>query len=160
MTSPTAVLERFKEAKDVPPSQLLALVKRSFNGHPTYKFYPGVPEPHLFTYPASSFSVNMTDLKILLRNGLTRIQSNDPSKITVYFAGEEPEESPDWKKIDWFQMGQDAFKAGKPAAPARDPILMQKLKDFGSSIGMGPARYALQEWERGWTRANLDAPVP
>lgn len=164
------VIARFLEAKDQPPSQLIALVRRSFTGHPTYKFYPGTEEPHLFTFPVASFSVNMTDLKILLRKGMTRIQSNDSSKITVYFgptADEAPLSAPpvpkskqDWHNVDWFSMGREAFKLGLPAKPTMDQRLMQKIESYGHfPIGEGPATLAFKEWQRGWTRANLDEPV-
>ena len=169
MTNIPKVVQRYKEAKDAPPSQLLALVKRSLSGTPTYKFYPASPEePHLFTVPSNErFSINMTDMKILLCNGLTRIQVNDPGKITLYFGPQGGEEAPappterprrDLHQLDFFGMGQRAFKNGLPRVPSSDPNLMRALR--GLPDGNGSKVSAMTEWGRGWDRANLDAPVP
>lgn len=91
MTLSTRLVERYKTAGDKPPARLLALIRRTVSSsHPEYKLNTGLTEsPHLFTVKCDThFSVGMADLKILLRNGLMRIQVNEPGHITLYFADE------------------------------------------------------------------------
>ena len=57
----------------------------------------GVEEAHLVTVPLHgrsyvghmvSFSLNMADMRELMEDhGLTRIQSNEPGEVTLYFKG-------------------------------------------------------------------------
>lgn len=170
MTSASKLVQRYKAAKEAPPVKYVALLRRTMSGHPEYGFIPGGFEsPHMFTYKAATnFSLGLADLKILLRNGLMKIQVNDPGKISLYFGltGDEvappmpggeslhnPVEPP---KADWFAMGQTAFKNGISRAPARDPAVMPSLR--GQSPGT--ANKALGDWLKGWDRANLAEPVP
>ena len=96
MTLSVRVLQRYKEAGGTVPGSpigylpyhLVRLLKRTVDGkYQEYAHHPGTESPHLFTYPVNMrFSIGLADLKVLLRNGLNRVQSNDPGKITLYFA--------------------------------------------------------------------------
>lgn len=56
-----------------------------------------------------------------------------------------------------YQMGQDAFKAGKPAAPAANAELMALVED--AAVGEGNAIQLFKDYSKGWHDANLAAPV-
>lgn len=168
MTTAASLAKRFKAAGEGAPGvgtgkaphQLLSVLKRVFPGIPEYNTNLGTESPHLFSYKSDTrFAVNMTDLKMLLRNGLMRMQVNNPGHITLYFGpiGEEkapPSALP--SPQEFFQMGVDAFKNGKLRVPARDPALMGALRGQPD----GSAVPAMKQWSRGWDQANLDAPVP
>ncbi len=85
MTSAERVAQRYSASK--PPARLLAIVRRSVTGgYPEYRHLAGAEDPHLFTFKAKmNFSVNVADLRTLIRNGFSRIQVNDPGEITLYF---------------------------------------------------------------------------
>ncbi len=76
--SPKDIVRRHKEAvaESDPPSSLVVLLRRCISTKfAKYKRYYGVDEPHLFTFQANTrFSIMQADLKILLKNGLTRMQ--------------------------------------------------------------------------------------
>jgi hypothetical protein len=56
-------------------------------GVPEYSPLPGTESPHLFTYKSDlRFSIGIADLKMLIRQGLMRMQVNNPGHITLYFA--------------------------------------------------------------------------
>jgi hypothetical protein len=81
-------------AADKAPPRILALIRRTVSSsHPEYKHLPNTESPHLFTMKSDThFSVGVADMRILIRNGLMRIQVNDPGKITLYFADEHEDE--------------------------------------------------------------------
>ena len=86
---------RTKTAADKPeaPKRLVALLKRTVSGNkPEYSHLPNTETPHLFTYPANhKFSIMRADLQTLMRQGLGRIQTNDPNFVTLYFADKSEE---------------------------------------------------------------------
>jgi hypothetical protein len=169
MVSAASLVKRYKEAAEggAPgvgtgkvPNELLSALKRVFPGLPEYNYQIGTEAPHLFSYKSDTrFAVNMTDLKMLLRKGLMRMQVNNPGHITLYFGPTGEEKGPPAPlptAQDFFQMGVDAFKNGKLRTPARDPFLMTALRGQPD----GTALPAMKQWMKGWDKANLDAPVP
>lgn len=54
------------------------------------------------------------------------------------------------------QLGEAAFKKGLSRVPAHDPALMNWLRE---NPGPGVTLKALQQWQKGWDRANLRADV-
>lgn len=165
--NPKKIVEKFKAAgvSDDPPSSLVVLLRRCITSKfSKYKHYHGVAEPHLFTYPASTrLSIMGPDLKKLLMGGLTRIQCNEPNEVTFYFGPtrEDEERIRILDTLDFRQMGEEAFAAGKMRAPAQDVSLMKALQAMSGGLGTssGPIRAAMEEWLRGWDKANLSAPV-
>lgn len=55
-----------------------------------------------------------------------------------------------------FNLGCKAFHNGKPCIPALDKDLLSEL--LGLKVGEGAP--LLRAWIRGWTKENLDAPLP
>lgn len=153
------VARRHKEsaAGGDPPSSLVVLLRRCITSkYAKYQRYYGVAEPHLFTYPASTrLSITGSDLKILLKNGMTRIQCNEPNEVTFYF-GPLAEDVAD--SINFKALGKEAFKNGLSAVPAQDPTLREALKTL-QGAGTKATIKALDEWTRGWDEANLAAPM-
>lgn len=159
------IVERFKAAGTEPPSSLVVLLRRCIpSKYSKYQHYHGVAEPHLFTYPASTrLSIMGPDLKKLLMGGLTRIQCNEPNEVTFYFGPtrEDEERIRILDTLDFRQMGEEAFKAGKPRVPAQDIALMKALQAVSGGLGTGSSAVlsAMKDWTRGWDEANLAAPV-
>jgi len=60
------------------------------------------------------------------------------------------------KHLTAYEMGQEAFRKGVSCVPVLDKAFMKTLQQgpVGTNIK------ALEDWQRGWTRANLDAPLP
>lgn len=56
------------------------------------------------------------------------------------------------------KLGEAAFAAGRKSVAAQDPKLMALLKQV--SREMGDSIPLLEAWDKGWTAANLRAPVP
>lgn len=56
------------------------------------------------------------------------------------------------------KLGEAAFAGGKKSVAAHDPKLMALLKAISRKIGDGIP--ILEAWDKGWTAANLRAPVP
>lgn len=54
-----------------------------------------------------------------------------------------------------YQLGQEAFNNGKVNAPGHDSVFLQGLE------GLNPSEVVqnLQEWQRGWHEANVNAPI-
>jgi hypothetical protein len=99
MTSAQRLAQRYA-ADSKAPARLMAIVRRSVTGgYPEYRHLAGAEDPHLFTFKASmKFAVNVADLKVLIRNGFSRIQVNDPGQITLYFT--DPKASDDEERHD------------------------------------------------------------
>ncbi len=166
MTTAASLAKRFKAAGEGAPGvgtgkaprNLLMVLKRVFPGIPEYNTILGTESPHLFSYKSDTrFSVNMTDLKMLLRNGLMRMQVNNPGHITLYFGPTGDEAAPGSGGAptpeDFFRRGQAAFAEGLPRVPAQDREVMRMLK------GTTAANANLGQWLKGWDQSNVNAPV-
>ncbi len=61
--------------------------------------------------------------------------------------------------INFQALGKEAFLNGLSGVPAQDPVLREALKSL-QGAGTKATIKALTEWQKGWTQANLAAPVP
>jgi hypothetical protein len=77
------------------------------------------------------------------------------NESTLAEAGKSAHKLPQelWDKAK--AMGERAFHAGRPAVPAQDPDFSKLLK----GLKAGEAVELLDAWHRGWSQANVDAPV-
>lgn len=157
MTPAKRLVQRYSAAGSQPPPRLLAVIRRTVTGgHPEYQHLAGAEDPHLFTFKSSTnFSIAEKDLRTLLRMGMSRIQVNDPGKITLYFSPLAAEG--EMGAATFKQMGRDAFAKGRKRVPANDPALAEALKGINGQ--RGAVLQALTEWTNGWDEANLAAPV-
>lgn len=58
-----------------------------------------------------------------------------------------------------YKRGREAFAAGLRGIPAHDPELKNLIDELGDKT-VGRSTPMLRAWSRGWTDANLAAPVP
>lgn len=56
----------------------------------------------------------------------------------------------------WEQLGRDAFAAGRPPQPTADPLVFDAVAHL--PVGAGAVEI-MSAWTRGYTAANLAAPV-
>lgn len=84
------------------------------------------------------------------RNRGYTVQDIGPSLMITY--------GDDGLPTDWEHVGYAAFHRGTPAVPYLDRHVTDALEVLQLQPGQGAADI-FRAWSRGWTRANLAAPV-